>query len=151
MPSSTDLLDANVRLALGAEAHTHPGRAKAYWHNEAAPMAAFCRVTEPAFLRHLTNRAIMGEHVLTPSPAWQKRTQFLSLPEVQRLAEPSGLDEQLARFCDLGRTSPNLWTDAYLAAMAKCACLRLVSFDPGFARFSGSDLLFLQEVAGTYG
>ena len=148
MPSSADLLDANVWLALAAEAHTHHERAKVYWHNEAAPIAAFCRLTELAFLRHLTNRAVMGEQVLTPSAAWKKRTQFLALPEVQRLAEPVGLDEELAKFCDLGRTSPNLWTDAYLAALAKCAGLRLVTFDRGFARFGGLELLFLQEVAG---
>ena len=145
MPSSTDLLDANVWLALAAEAHTHHQRAKAYWQNEAAPVVAFCRVTELAFLRHLTNRAIMGEHVLTPSAAWKKRTQFLALPEVQRLAEPAGLDEQLSKFCDLGRTSPNLWTDAYLAAFAQCAGLRLATFDRGFTRFSGLALLLLDE------
>ncbi len=148
MPSSADLLDANVWLALVAEAHTHHERAKGYWHNEAAPTAAFCRVTELAFLRHLTNRAVMGGQVLTPSAAWKKRTQFLALPEVQRVAEPVGLDEELAKFCDLGRTSPNLWTDAYLAALAKCAGLRLVTFDRGFTRFNGLDLLILQEAPG---
>jgi len=87
----------------------------------------------------------MGEQVLTPSGAWKKRTQFLALPEVQRLVEPSGLDEQLATFCDLGRTSPNLWTDAYLAAFAQCVGLRLATFDRGFTRFSGLDLLILDE------
>lgn len=141
-------LDANVWLALAAEAHTHHERAKAYWQKEAAPAAAFCRVTELAFLRHLTNKAIMGEQVLTPAAAWKKRTEFLALPEVQRLAEPAGLDAQLAKFCDWGRTSPNLWTDAYLAAFAKCAGLRLVTFDRGFARFIGLNLLVLRETPG---
>ena len=144
MPSSADLLDANLWLALAAEAHTHHERAKRYWQKEAAPISAFCRVTELALLRHLTNRAIMGELVLTPSEAWRKRTQFLALPEVRRVSEPVGLDEELAKFCDLGRTSPNLWTDAYLAALAKCAGLRVVTFDRGFARFGGLVLLVLQ-------
>ena len=144
MPSSSDLLDANVWLALAVEAHTHHERAKAYWQTEAAPVTAFCRVTELAFVRHLTNRAIMGPQVLAPSAAWKKLTQFLALPEVQRLAEPVVLDQQLAEYCDLGRTSPNLWTDAYLAAFAKSGGLRLVTFDRGFARFSGLDLLVLQ-------
>ncbi len=143
MPSTTDLLDANVWLALAAEAHTHHERAKTYWQNEAAPRVAFCRVTELAFLRHLTNSAIMGSQVLGPAAAWTKLSQFHALPEVQRLAEPTGLDEQLARFSNLGRTSPNLWTDAYLAAFAKSGGLRLVSFDHGFTRFSGLDLLVL--------
>ncbi len=144
MPSSTDLLDANVWLALAAEAHTHHERAKAYWEREGAPRAAFCRVTELAFLRHLTNEKIMGPQVLTPGAAWKKLAQFLALPEVQRLAEPATLDEQLAKFCNLGRTSPNLWTDAYLASFAKAGGLRLVSFDRGFTRFIGLELLVLQ-------
>ena len=144
MPSSADLLDVNVWLALAAEAHAHHRRAEAYWKNEAAPVTAFCRVTQLAFLRHLTNRTIMGEQVLTPSSAWNKRGEFLALPEVRFLSEPPGLDEQLGKLCHVGRTSPNLWTDAYLASFAKCAGLRLVTFDCGFASFAGLELLLLK-------
>lgn len=137
-------MDANVWLALAAEAHVHHRRAEAYWKKEAAPVAAFCRVTQLAFLRHLTNKTIMGEHVLTPMSAWNKRAQFLALPEVRFVAEPPGLDEQLGKLCQMGRTSPNLWTDAYLASFAKCGGLRLVTFDQGFGRFTGLELLILE-------
>jgi predicted nucleic acid-binding protein len=41
----------------------------------------------------------------------------------------------------------NLWLalahDAYLAAFAKCAGFRLVTFDQGFTRFPGLDTLLL--------
>jgi len=47
-------------------------------------------------------------------------------------------------FCQLGRTSPNLWTDAYLASFVKAGRLRLVSFDRGFSKLSGLELLILQ-------
>ena len=144
MPSSADLLDANVWLALAVEAHTHHRRASAYWGNEAAPTAAFCRVTQLAFLRHLTNRAIMGDQVLSPLAAWNKCGEFLALPEVRFLAEPPGLEERLGEWCHAGRTSPNLWTDAYLASFAKCSGSRLVTFDCGFARFTGLQLLTLK-------
>lgn len=144
MPSSADLLDANVWLALAAEAHIHHRRAEAYWKSEAAPVAAFCRVTQLAFLRHLTNKTIMGDQVLTPGAAWKKCGEFLALPEVRFLAEPPGLDEQLGQLTHGGRTSPNLWTDAYLASFARCAGLRLVTFDHGFARFTGLELLILK-------
>ena len=147
MPSSGDLLDANVWLALAAEAHAHHNRAAAYWEDEAAPITAFCRVTQLAFLRHLTNKAIMGDQVLSPAAAWKKLQEFLALPEVECLAEPAGLAEQLGDFCSLGRTSPNLWTDAYLAAFAQCAGLRLVTFDRGFSRFRGLELLILKTEA----
>ncbi len=144
MPSSTDLLDANVWLALAVEAHSHHGRAKKYWQTEAAPRTAFCRVTHLAVLRHLTNRAVMGGQRLTSAGAWKKGAEFLALPEVQILPEPTGLDAQLETFCKAGPTSPNWWTDAYLAAFAKCAGLRLTTFDQGFSRFSGLNVLILR-------
>ena len=144
MPSSVDLLDANVWLALAAEAHTHHQRAQVYWNEEASETAAFCRVTQLAFLRHLTNKVIMGEHCLTPRAAWNRCADFLSLPEIRLLQEPPGISEQLGRYCNLGRTSPNLWTDAYLAAFAKSAELRIVSFDQGFSAFTGLEVLTLK-------
>jgi uncharacterized protein len=144
LPSSTDLLDPNVWLALAAEAHVHHGRAQLYWAKEAAPRTAFCRVTQLAFLRHLTNQTIMSDQVLTPLAAWKKHGEFLALPEVQFLSEPASLEEWLRKYSDLGRMSPNLWPDAYLAAFAKSAGLRLVTFDRGFSKFRGLDLLLLQ-------
>ncbi len=88
MPSSADLLDANVWLALTAEAHIHHDRAEKYWYSEAAPLASFCRVTQLALLRHLTNKSVMEKHVLTPAAAWEKCAEILALPEVRLMAEP---------------------------------------------------------------
>jgi toxin-antitoxin system PIN domain toxin len=131
-------------LALVAEAHIHHNRARAYWETQAASHLAFCRITQLPFLRHLTNKTIMGGHVLSPAAAWRKHAEFLALPEVQFLTEPAGLEEQLGHFCNLGRMSPNLWTDAYLASFAKCAGIRLVTFDQAFSQFHGLDLLVLR-------
>jgi predicted nucleic acid-binding protein len=80
LPSSTDLLDANVWLALAAEAHAHHAPAKAYWEKEGAPEIAFCRLTQLAFLRHLTNKTIMGDQMLSPANAWKKLQEFQALP-----------------------------------------------------------------------
>lgn len=143
MRSSSDLLDANLWLALALEGHSHHGRAKRYWQEEAAPMTAFCRLTHLALLRHLTNKAVMGRQRLSLPAAWKKGAEFLALPEVRMLAEPVGLDAQLGAFSDGGATSPNWWTDAYLAAFGKCAGMRLVTFDHGFAKFAGLDVLIL--------
>ena len=144
MPSSGDLLDANVWLALAAEAHVHHRRVTAYWDSEAGPQLVFCRITQLALLRHLTNRSIMGAQVLRPVEAWQACSNFLALREVNLMPEPAALNDQLGRYCDLGRTSPNLWTDAYLAAFANCAALRLVTFDTGFSKFNGLNVLVLE-------
>jgi toxin-antitoxin system PIN domain toxin len=138
-------LDANVWLALAVEAHTHHQRARTYWQQEAAPVAAFCRVTQMAFLRLLTNPAVMGTQVLSPSAAWAKTSDFMRLPEVELLDEPLGVEDPWERFATAGRTSPNLWTDAYLAAFAVQAGLRLVSFDKGFSRFDGLSTLTLES------
>jgi uncharacterized protein len=143
MPNSADLLDANVWLALAAEAHSHHDRAKAYWDHGAAPVTAFCRVTQMAFLRLLTNKTVMGAHVLSPSAAWNKSAEFLALPEIDLRPEPDGVEELWARFSKTGASSPNLWTDAYLAAFAMGAGMRMVTFDRGFSRFAGLDCLTL--------
>ena len=145
MPSSADLLDVNVWLALAVEAHTHHGRARRYWEQEAAPIAVFCRVTQMAFLRLLTNRAVLGSQVLSPSQAWAKTTDFLRLPEVELFDEPLGLEDAWERFATAGKSSPNLWTDAYLAAFSARAGLRLVSFDKAFSIFDGLDALTLES------
>jgi predicted nucleic acid-binding protein len=101
-------------------------------------------VTQLAFLRHLTNKTILGDQVLTPALAWGKHAEFLALPEVRFLAEPPGLDESFGKLSQIGRTSPNLWTDAFLASFAQCEGLRLVTFDHGFARFTELELLILK-------
>ena len=137
--------DVNVWLALTSPDHEHFQSAWNWYR--ALPEGTvlfFCRVTQLAFLRHLTNKTIMGDQVLTPGAAWKKCGEFLALPEVRFLAEPPGLDEQLGQLTHGGRTSPNLWTDAYLASFARCAGLRLVTFDHGFARFTGLELLILK-------
>jgi toxin-antitoxin system PIN domain toxin len=138
-------LDVNVWLALAVEAHAHHQRARSYWEREAAPIAAFCRVTQMAFLRLLTNRAVMGSQVLSPSAAWAKTSDFMRLPEVELLDEPLGVEDAWTRFATAGRFSPNLWTNAYLAAFAHRAGLRLVSFDKGFSRFEGLNPLTLNS------
>ena len=143
MPSSADLLDANVWLALTVEAHTHHRRAKAYWEAEAAPSVVLCRVTQMALLRLLTNRSVMDAQVLSPSAAWAKCADFLALPEVRLAAEPVAVEDTWKRYCTSSRTSPNLWTDAYLAAFATTGGMRLVTFDKGFSKFDGLDCLTL--------
>jgi hypothetical protein len=48
------------------------------------------------------------------------------------------------------RTSPNLWTDANLAAFADCAGLRLATFDHGFSRFKGLEYLILKPLISNF-
>jgi predicted nucleic acid-binding protein len=51
------------------------------------------------------------------------------------LAEPEGCDDALQAILGAGPLPPRGWTDAYLAALARSAGLRLVTFDRDFERF----------------
>jgi predicted nucleic acid-binding protein len=79
---------------------------------------------------------------LTPTYGWLKEyvTQALrdSLYRHQPLAEV-----RLAEHCRLGAESRKLWTDAYLAAFARAGGIGLATFDRGFRRHDGLDLILL--------
>ena len=141
----SDLLDANVWVALAAEDHVHHKRALRYWQEESAASVAFCRVTALAFLRLVTNAHVMQHAVLTSNEAWALWQEWLRLPEVSCLNEPVGLDEQLVQLGRVMSIHPKLWTDAYLAAFAIAGNHRVVTFDGDFEKFSGLNLLWLQS------
>lgn len=63
------LLDVSVWVPLSAPDHVHHGRARRYWEREAPEEIAFCRITELALLRHLTNPRILGEAALDGAAA----------------------------------------------------------------------------------
>ena len=139
----SDLLDANVWVALAAADHVHHERALRYWQEESGDSVAFCRVTALAFLRLVTNTRVMQHAVLTSGEAWALLQEWLKLPEVSLLGEPVGLDEQLGQFSRMLSIRPKLWTDAYLAAFAMAGNHRVVTFDGDFRKFTDLDLLCL--------
>lgn len=59
------------------------------------------------------------------------------------LLEPCGLPEIWQSFTEGRRTSPNLWTDAYLCAFARAAHLTLVTFDSKIPARSDLNCLIL--------
>jgi len=138
-----DLLDASVWLPLSAPDHEHHPRARHYWDREASDDLAFCRVTALALLRHLTNPRILGDAALDGKSAWRALETWLTQPQVMLLAEPDGIDELLRDWAAKLNLQTGAWTDAYLAAFAIAAGCRLVTFDKGFRRFSGVQLLLL--------
>jgi toxin-antitoxin system PIN domain toxin len=99
--------------------------------------AAFCRVTALGMVRLLTNATVMGGEPLSCGDAWTAYRRFAELPEVDFVAEPISLEGRLAEFVASDMMTPRLWTDAYLAAFAMSAGLRMVSFDSDFGRFGG--------------
>lgn len=145
MPASgIKLADANVWLAFAADAHRHHQQAREWFDAQSDASCAFCRITQLALLRHLTNSHIMGENVLTQADAWLAYDQLRNDLRVIFLDEPSGVEAMFRNLTQAESPAHDRWTDAYLAAFAAMSGHQLVTFDTGFSRFTGIDLLVLQ-------
>ena len=132
------LADVNVWIATMVAEHPHHRSAKSWWQHEVLPsgdVVAFCRHTQLGLLRLLTNEKVMGDQRRTHLQAWGDYLQLLSQNLVIYREEPEGVGDVLEALCKLGGSSPNFWTDAYLAAFAKAGDLTFVTFDKGFKRF----------------
>ena len=139
------LCDSNLWLALALSKHVHHAAAR-QWLNtvEDARAIFFCRATQQAFLRLLTNTAVLapyGNVALTNRQAWQVYEALLSDDRiVLRAEEPAGLEVRWKQFAVRNTASPKLWMDAYLAAYALAGGHRLVTTDVAFRQFRGLDL-----------
>ena len=150
-PARGDLPDINVWLALAVQEHPYHEAAKAYWvstkvKHGGAPQAFlwFCRTTMLGLVRLLCQPKAVGAGALQPDGAWQLYQQYRALPQIGLLSDPPSCDIDLACLLQThSPLSPRLWTDAYLAAVAKSANLRLVSFDRDFERFALPQCLIL--------
>ena len=81
------------------------------------------------FLRLLTNKHVMQEEVMGPDGAWQAYRTLRLDRRIGCAAEPHELPETWREFTRGPRTSPNIWTDAYLCAFASAARWTLVTLD----------------------
>lgn len=127
----SDLLDVNVWLALADENHSHHAAAQRYWQNQAAPSVAFCRVTMLGFLRLATHRTVLSRS-LSPGEAWEIYQRYLAQEDVDFVHESPTLEREFQTIACQPGFSSRLWTDAYLAAFARSAGCRIVSFDTDF-------------------
>ncbi|MEK7754852.1 MAG: TA system VapC family ribonuclease toxin [Acidobacteriota bacterium] len=132
--------DVNVWLALASRRHAHTSRA-ARWMDSLSGTACFCRVTQAALLRLLTNPAVMGAEVLDASRAWSVYDQIRSDSRVEFVREPVGLESEWRRLTGGGPASPANWTGSYLLAFALAGHLQLVTFDSALARRDPSAVL----------
>ena len=142
MSAIADLLDVNVWVAFAVEGHPHHKAALKAWGELKQP--TFCRITQLGLMRLLCNRQVMGNDVLEPENAWGEYEQLLAGGVVQFREEPPGIEASLKPRVKGAKAARDFWTDAYLTAFAKCAGMRLVSFDAGFTRFKDFDSLILK-------
>lgn len=137
-----DLLDVNVWLALAIEEHPHHRAATSYWAREAGAARFFCRLSAMSLVRLLVHPKLMADKPLTLSKAWGMYRGFAALPGVAMLGDPEGLDGELGALVT-PKLPSRLFTDAYFAALARKAGVRLVTFDRDFERFDRLAMLRL--------
>jgi toxin-antitoxin system PIN domain toxin len=122
------LLDVNVWLAAAWARHQHHGVAKR-WLDQEDDDLAFCRVTEMALLRLVTNPAVTDRDVLSRRQAWELVERLRADPRVRFLSEPEGLVPLWVTLSKRDDRHHLLWTDDYLAAFAQAADAELVTLD----------------------
>lgn len=136
--------DVNLWLALVFERHPHHGASVRWWSGRAAnAVTLFCRTTQSAFLRISTGRGFLTALALADysnEEAWQAYELIQRDRRVGFAQEPAGIEAVWKRLSCRNTQSPNLWTDAYLAAFAIAAGYRFVTFDRGFRRFEADGL-----------
>jgi uncharacterized protein len=142
------LCDNNVWLALALSGHVHQAVARDWLETVVQPASIlFCRATQQAFLRLLSNTAVLapyGNPPLTNQQGWAAYEALLADDRITFQAEePAGLDRLWKEFALRETASPKLWMDAYLAAFAMAGGYRMVASDTAFRQFSGLDLVLL--------
>lgn len=124
------LLDVNMWLASTWARHAKHASAKR-WVDDQDDDMAFCRVTEMALLRLVSNPAVTGPDARTRRQSWDLLDTLQSDPRVRFLGEPAGLAPLWMAFSKRDDRSHLLWTDDYLAAFAQAAEAELVTLDAG--------------------
>jgi predicted nucleic acid-binding protein len=98
-------------------------------------------------LRLLTNPQVMEEETMTQRGAWAAYRRWFEDGRVGFLSEPAASDfEHVFQAASLrARPATELGADAYLAAFARIAGLRLVTFDRSFPKLAGLELDLLSD------
>jgi toxin-antitoxin system PIN domain toxin len=133
------LVDVNVIFPLLVSRHQYRDKALEWFDSTAIGEVVFARLARLGALRLLSTAQVMGPDVLSPKNAIKALETLEEDERVALLREPDGLDARLKSLVAARVATPNLWTDAYLAAFATLADLQLVSFDRGFSKFAGLD------------
>ncbi len=138
------IADANVLFALLTEGHAHRSVAFDWWQTCGDKQVGLCLPVRMAVLRLLTNSTVMGSGVLRPAQAWDAMAELIADPRITPIELVPTEHAALWRTHILRREpTPNLWTDAWLAALAQGLGCEMVTFDKGFRSFVGLQLRLL--------
>ncbi len=128
-------------LALVWERHGHADAARKWFDGCEDAQFFFCRFTQLALLCLLTTKAVMGRDVRTMTGAWEIYDQCRAMDALDFCRSRTGSMPNSEAWLEVAILSPNVWADAYLAAFASAADLKLVTFDKAFRSRSGACLI----------
>ena len=137
------LVDVNMLIPLLAGNHRHHGNALAWFRGLAVREAILCRQVQLSVVRLLCNPSVMGADVISASEAWNTLQELLNDERLAFMHEPESIDLVLPALLRYPGPSHKIVSDAYLAAFAIAASVRLTTFDSGFREFRGLDLNLL--------
>jgi toxin-antitoxin system PIN domain toxin len=148
-----NLCDPYVWLAMVLPAHQDHKVARNWWENLSPEKGLFCRGSQQVFLRLLTTADVLKPYDLparTHLEAWKIYHQLMSDPCSGFLDEPEGIEEMWITLSSRENSSPKLWLDTYLAALAIKSSCPLVTFDESFRQFEaqGLCLKYLGDIRG---
>lgn len=141
------IADANVLLPLLTEGHAHRDAATGWWEVCEDDDVGLSLPVRMALLRLLTNSRVMGSGTLRPSQAWGAVQYLIDDARVLVLEQTPTAHAKLW-YDNVARRepTPDLWTDAWLAALAQAHDCEMVTFDRGFRSFSKLKLRLLEPV-----
>jgi toxin-antitoxin system PIN domain toxin len=132
----TCIADANVLFPLLVQGHVAHEVAKGWWDEQADGTVGTCLLTRMAVLRLLTNKVAMNGAPVSPDEARKAWHRLSEDPRaVYTDTEPAGHESRFVKLVSSQVPTPNLWTDAWLAALAMSLDCEIATFDRGFRSF----------------
>lgn len=134
----TCIADANVLFPLLVQGHAAHAAAMEWWQEQPDGTVATCLLTRLAVLRLLSNRVAMNGDPVKPKGALLAWQQLADDPRSIHIdSEPALHEQRFASLVTAREPTPNLWTDAWLAALALSLDYEMTTFDRGFKSFRG--------------
>jgi toxin-antitoxin system PIN domain toxin len=140
----TCIADANVLFPLLVRGHVAHDVARGWWEAQSDGSVGLCLVARLAVLRLLTNRVAMNGAPITPNEALKAWQKLADDPRCFGItAEPNAHEALFVALVRGREPTPNLWSDAWLAALAQSLNYDIATFDRGFRSFKGIKLRLL--------
>ncbi|WGX96500.1 hypothetical protein [Nocardioides sp. L-11A] len=128
------LLDVSTCLAGFWPAHVFHAQTRSWLDEAADGSLGLCRVVHLAWLRHLSDPAVLGEDVLTRVEAWNFVASVLADARFGWVDESRDVDDWLSSHAAGVHHSHQWWTDDYLAAVASAGGDSFATLDTKIAR-----------------